>query len=87
MVSSTFLWLSSQSYRNRDFSKYLLYNSLKKLCIFISAKLRANCKRYPPPCKLRGCFESMYIPYQLFILHTGSDGHWGPSLGTLVILS
>lgn len=89
IVSSTFLWLSSQSYRNRDFSKCLLYNSIKikKIFILISAKLRASCKRYPSPCKLRGCFESMYIPYQLFILHTGSDGHWGPSLGTLMILS
>ena len=88
IVSSTFLWLSSQSYRNRDFSKCLLYNSLKKKkIIFICAKRRASCKRYPSPCTLRGCFESMYIPYQLFMLHTGSDGHWGPSLGTSMILS
>lgn len=38
IVSSTFLWLSSQSYRNRDFSKCLLYNSLKikkKLSSFV----------------------------------------------------
>ena len=53
IVSSTFLWLSSQSYRNRDFSKCLLYNSIKikKIFILISAKLRASCKRYPSPCK------------------------------------